>query len=112
MSAAQPRSRHHGKEEEHREDHQVHDALQHRGAAGAERDHAEEQREGEQELVLGAEPELKRGLKDDRDDRDRRDRQPDRCQRGAQREVFAARSSMLLAGLLNGAIVAFPNKRD
>jgi hypothetical protein len=30
----------------------------------------------------------------------------------AQREVFAARSSMLLAGLLNGAIVAFPNKRD
>jgi hypothetical protein len=27
-------------------------------------------------------------------------------------EVFAARSSMLLAGLLNGAIVAFPNKRD
>ena len=44
--------RHHGEEQEHREDHQVHDALQHRGAAGAERDHADQQRQRQQHLLL------------------------------------------------------------
>ena len=38
----------------------MHDALQHRRATGAERDHADEQGKRQQQLFLGAEAELER----------------------------------------------------
>ncbi len=48
--------RHHGKEQKHREDDQVYDALKHRGPARAQRDHADEERQHQQNLVLLAQP--------------------------------------------------------
>src|SRR5262249_15922174 len=52
--------RHHGEEQEYCEDYQVNDALKHGSSAGAQRDHAGEQRQCQQDLVLRPQPELER----------------------------------------------------
>jgi hypothetical protein len=52
--------RYHGEEQEHCEDDEVYDALKHRGPARAQRDHADEKRQRQQDLVLLAQPELER----------------------------------------------------
>ena len=52
--------RHHGEEQEYCEDYQVNDALKHGSSAGAQRDHAGEQRPCQQDLVLRPQPELER----------------------------------------------------
>src|SRR5262245_14440446 len=52
--------RHHGEEQEYCEDYQVNDALKHGSSAGAQRDHAGEQRQCKQDLVLRPQPELER----------------------------------------------------
>src|SRR5262249_4004257 len=52
--------RHHGEEQEYCEDYQVNDALKHSSSAGAQRDHAGEQRQCQQDLVLRPQPELER----------------------------------------------------
>src|SRR5262245_18379530 len=62
----------HREEQKHCEDDEVHDALQHGGAAGAERDDADEQRQRQQDLILRAEAELERRVEHDRHDGDRR----------------------------------------
>ncbi len=56
---------HHGEEQERREYDQVDDALEHRGPAGAERDHADEQRQCQQEPLLVAQPKLQGLAKDE-----------------------------------------------
>jgi hypothetical protein len=52
--------RRHCEEQEDREDNQVHDALKHGGPAGAQRDHAGEDRQRQQDLILQAKAELQR----------------------------------------------------
>jgi hypothetical protein len=46
----------------------VHDALKHGGPAGAQRDHADEDRQRQQDLVLLAQAELERLAENDRND--------------------------------------------
>src|SRR5262249_6577556 len=50
----------HGEEQEYCEDYQVNDALKHGSSAGAQRDHAGEQRQCQQDLVFRPQPELER----------------------------------------------------
>ena len=52
--------RHHGEEQKYCEDYQVNDALKHGSSAGAQCDHAGEQRQCQQDLVLRPQPELER----------------------------------------------------
>ena len=63
-------------EQECGEYHQMHDALQHRGAAGAERDHADEQGQRQQHRILLTETEFQRLVDGDRYEGDRRNRRP------------------------------------
>ena len=72
-------SRHHGQEQEGCEDDQVHDALKHRGPAGAQCDDSDEQRQGKQRHLLCAEPKVQRLPKQDRYGGNGRNGQTDAC---------------------------------
>src|SRR4051794_34565938 len=62
------RLRDEGKEQEHGEDDEMHDALQHRRPSGPQRDHAHEERQGQQDLILLAKAEFERLTQHDRHD--------------------------------------------
>jgi len=81
--------RHHCKKQERREDDEVHDALKHRGPAGAQCHHAEEEREREQCPLLLAESEFERLAQRDRHGDDRWDREADGRERRSQRQIQA-----------------------
>ena len=80
---------HHGQEQEGREDHQVHDPLQHRRPPGAQGDHPHRQGQRRQDLLPHPQPERERPAQDDRNDRHGRDGQTDARQRRAKRQVHA-----------------------
>jgi len=81
--------RHDRQEQEGGEQHQMHDALQHRGPAGAQGDDAGEQGEPEQELLDGAEPELQPLAEGDRHHGHRGNGETDAGQRRSERQVQA-----------------------